>query len=305
VITSKPFRFGVFAPRFSSRKELQEFARGVEGDGWATLLTPDHLGLVSSFAPLVSAADATTTLRFGTLVINNDFHRAMRLAQEAATVDILTDGRLELGLGSGWSLPEYEILGLQYDKPIVRAKRLIESWGVIKTAWAGEPTLNFGGGPTPASPAPTQLPYPPLLVGGHGDTILRFAAQEANIIGFTGSTWTKGAMKQTGSSFEAISERIAFVRAQAGERFEDIELNVLVGNVTTEGDIEAKLAEAADAQSTTPEIIRDSPLYLIGSRAEVVDKLQRLREELGLSYITFFGFSRDAMTSIVGELAGQ
>jgi probable F420-dependent oxidoreductase len=303
--TSKPFRFGVFAPRFSTRSELQDFARGVEGDGWATLLTPDHLGLVSSFAPLISAADATTTLRFGTLVINNDFHRAVRLAQEAATVDILTEGRFELGLGSGWSLPEYEILGIAYDKPIVRARRLIESWDIIKRAWAGEPKLNFGGGALTASPGPTQTPHPPLLVGGHGDTILRFAAQEADIIGFTGSTWTKGAMQQTGAGFDAIAERVAFVRAEAGDRFEHIELNVLVGHVTIDGDTDAKLAELATAQSTTPEIIRDSPLYLVGSRAEVVDKLHRLRDELGLSYFTFFGFSRDVMTPIVAELAGQ
>jgi probable F420-dependent oxidoreductase len=305
VATPRSFRFGLFAPRFSSRTELQDFARGIESDGWSTLLTPEHLGLVSTFAPLVSAAAATTTLRFGTLVVNNDFHRPVSLAQEAATVDLLTDGRFELGLGSGWSKPEYEILEIGYDKPIVRARRLIESWDVIKKAWAGEPTLSFGGGPLAASPAPRQAPHPPLLVGGHGDTILRFAAAEADIVGFTGSTWSGNAMKLTGSSIEAIAERVAFVRDAAGARFEQLELNVLVGTVAIGDDVQGELEGAAEAQSTTTEVIRDSPLYLIGSRSQVVDKLLRLREEIGLSYFAFFGVAREALTPIVAELAGR
>lgn len=302
--TPKPFRFGVLAPRLTTRKDLQDFARGAEGDGWSTLLMADHLGLAASLPPLVSAADVTDTLRVGTLVINNDFHRPVRLAQEIATVDRLTDGRLEIGLGSGWSKPEYEILDIGYDKPIVRARRLIDAWGVMTKAWEGQPTLNFGG-EIPASPAPAQQPHPPLLVGGNGDTILRFAAEEADIVGFTGSTWTKGAMRQTGASFESIAERVAFVRDIAGDRFGQLELNVQLSNVTLEGDLEAALASAAAGQETTPDVIRDSPFYLIGSRSAVIEKIHRLREELGISYFVCFAWQREAMTSVVAELAGR
>lgn len=303
--TPKPFRFGLLAPRLTSRQDLQDFARGAEGDGWSTLLMADHLGLAASLPPLVSAADVTSTLRLGTLVLNNDFHRPVSLAQEIATVDRLTDGRLEIGLGSGWSKPEYEILDIAYDKPIVRARRLIDAWGVMTKAWEGQPTLSFGGGEIPASPAPAQRPHPPLLIGGHGDTILRFAAQEADIVGFTGSTWAKGAMRQTGASLEAVAERVAFVREAAGDRFEQIQLNVQISTVAVDGDVEAGLAEAAARQETTPEVIRDSPLHLIGSRSAVIEKLQRLREQLGLSYFACFAWQREAMTSVVGELAGS
>ena len=301
----KPFRFGVTAPRLTTRKDLQDFARAAEGDGWSTLLMADHLGLAACLPPLVSAADATTTLRFGTMVINNDFHRPLSLAQELATVDLLTDGRLEIGLGSGWNKPEYELLDIPYDKPVVRAQRLIDAWGVMTKAWEGQPTLTFGGRETPACPAPAQRPHPPLLVGGHGDTILRFAAQEADIVGFTGSTWTKGAMRFTGASLEAIAERVAFVREVAGDRFEQIELHVQVGTVIMEGDLDASLAEAAARVETTPEVIRDSPLWMIGSRSAIVEKIQRLREEIGLSYFDFFAWSREALTPVVAELAGR
>ncbi|MBO0748473.1 MAG: LLM class flavin-dependent oxidoreductase, partial [Acidimicrobiaceae bacterium] len=185
-----------------------------------------------------------------------------------------------------------------------RARRLTDAWGVMTKAWEGQPTLGFGGRESPASPAPLQRPHPPLLVGGHGDTILRFAAQEADIVGFTGSTWTRGAMHQTGASFEAIAERVAFVRDAAGDRFEQIELHVQVGTVVTDGDVDSALAEAAARHDTTPEVILDSPLHMIGSRAAIVDKIRRLREDLGLSYFDFFAWNREALTPVVAELAG-
>src|SRR6516162_9517172 len=121
---SRPFRFGINTTATGSRAEWQDRARRLEADGWSTLLVPDHLGGVSTFAPLVSAADVTSTLRVCSLVVNNDLFHPLRLAQEAATVDLLTDGRLELGLGSGWNEPEYQLLDLSYDPPVQRAARL-------------------------------------------------------------------------------------------------------------------------------------------------------------------------------------
>src|ERR1700756_2848533 len=126
------FRFGVNTTTIQSRATWQDRARRLEAEGWSTVLVPDHLGGVSPCAPLVSAADVTTDLRVGNLVVNNDFFHPVRLAQEAATVDLLTDGRLELGLGSGWNEPEYQLLGVGYDRPSVRAARLRQAVATLK-----------------------------------------------------------------------------------------------------------------------------------------------------------------------------
>lgn len=175
--------------------------------------------MADAFAPLVSAADVTSTLRLGTMVINNDFARPLRLAQEAATVDLLTDGRLELGIGSGWAKPEYDLLGIAYDRPRIRAARLADAISVMKRAWAGEVTISGARNDPAAVPRPLQLPQPPLLIGGHSDAVLRLAAQEAEIIGFTGVTWTGSGLGATGAGVEPFAERVGFVRSVAGDRF--------------------------------------------------------------------------------------
>lgn len=294
-------------PRYSSPAELHEFARGIEAEGFSTLLSPDHLGRPAALVSLVSAAAVTTTLRVGTMVLNNDFHHSVQLAQEVATVDALTAGRFDLGMGSGWMKPEYDILGIDYDRPIVRARHLRDAWEVMKQAWAGEPTFAFGGSVVPAAPAPAQQPRPPLLVGGRGDAILRFAAAEADIVGITAQTWNGTAMKMdnTGLSLEAYVERVDFVRKHAEARFDHIELNLPVSGVYIGNDVEKQVAEVAVAQSSTPEVVRESPLFLIGSKSAVVDKLQRVREELGFSYVSTMGQYREALIPIVAELAGR
>src|SRR5262249_41050439 len=162
--------------------------------------------------PLVLAADATEHLRVGTLVINNDFFHPLRLAQETATVDLLTDGRLELGLGTGWNRPEYELMGVGYDRPPIRTARLADALRIMKQAWAGDVTVDGRTSSEPAVPAPVQRPYPVLLIGGQGDATLTLAATEADIVGFTGLTWTGSALAPTGGSLKTLSERAAFVR---------------------------------------------------------------------------------------------
>ncbi len=303
----RPFRFGVnVVSPIGSRTAWQERARRIEGDGWSTLLVPDHLGLSSAFAPLVSAADVTTSLRVGTLVVNNDFHRPLRLAQEAATVDLLTDGRLELGLGSGWARPEYEVLGVTYDRPQARAHRLADAVRVMKQAWAGQPALDMGSDETsPAVPRPAQRPHPPLLIGGHGDTILTLAAEEADMIGFTGLTWQGDRLQPTGASVDAFAERVAFVRSRAGDRFDRLELNVLVQTATVGDQAGVAVERVASDLGAPADLVRSSPLTLLGSRREVVEKVLRLREELGLSYFVVFDTALDDMAPVIAELAGR
>jgi probable F420-dependent oxidoreductase len=302
----RPFRFGVNTTKIQSRTAWQERARRLEAEGWSTLLVPDHLGAVSTFVPLVSAADATTELRVGSLVINNDLFHPLRLAQEAATVDLLTDGRLELGIGSGWNQPEYELLEVAYDRPAERAARLRQAVATVKSAWAGEPRLpaTGGGEETRAVLGTVQRPHIPILIGGHGDQILTLAATEADIVGSTGLTWTGSSLAPTGAAVDALAERVRFVRDRAGDRFDSLELNILTQVVSIGGDTPATVMELAATLGTEPDLVRTTPLTLIGSVPEVVDKLVAIREQLGLSYVVVFDTAIDEMTPVVAQLAG-
>ncbi len=299
----RPFRFGVNTTRIDSRKAWQDRARRLEAEGWSTLLVPDHLGGVSTFAPLVSAAEVTTTLRLGSLVINNDLFHPLRLAQEASTVDLLTDGRLELGLGSGWNEPEYRLLEVPYDRPSERAARLARSIAAMKSAWGGDSKLPDGQ-ERAAVPSPVQRPHPPLLIGGHGDTVLSLAAAEADIVGLTGLTWTGSSLAPTGATVEALKERVEFVRGKAGARFEDLEINILTQVTKVGDDTTATVEELASTLGTEPDFVRSSPLTLIGTVDEVVDKLIANRETLGLSYVVVFDNAVEDMKPVVERLAG-
>jgi probable F420-dependent oxidoreductase len=302
----RPFRFGVNTTSIESRSIWQERARRLEAEGWSTLLVPDHLGGVSTFVPLVSAADVTTELRVGSLVINNDLFHPLRLAQEAATVDLLTDGRLELGLGSGWNQPEYEVLEISYDRPAQRSARLRDAVAAMKSAWAGEVRLAAADG-TEGGRAVldvVQRPHIPLLIGGHGDVVLTLAATEAAIVGFTGLTWTGSTLAPTGASVDALAERVRFVRDRAGDRFDELELNILTQLVSIGGDSQTTIAELASSLRTEPDLVRTTPLTLIGSVPEVVDKLVAIREELGISYVVVFDTAIDEMAPVVAQLAG-
>jgi probable F420-dependent oxidoreductase len=208
----------------------------------------------------------------------------------------------DLGLGSGWNKPEYELLELSYDRPALRAARLRDAVAAMNSAWAGETLL--AGGPdadsTRAVPKPVQRPHPPLLIGGHGDTVLGLAADEADI---TGLTWTGASLAPTGASTDALAERVTFVRDRAGARVGDLELNILTQGTSIGGDAEATLAGLASALGVEKELVRDSPLTLIGSVSEVVDKLVANRERLGISYVVVFDTAIDDMTPVVQRLA--
>lgn len=302
----RPFRFGVNTTRIESRASWQERARRLEAEGWSTLLVPDHLGGVSTFVPLVSAADVTTELRVGSLVINNDLFHPLRLAQEAATVDLLTDGRLELGLGSGWNEPEYQLLDVAYDRPAQRAAHLVQAVATMKSAWSGEsrlPGVEGADGERAVLEA-AQRPHIPLLIGGHGDQVLTLAATEADIVGLTGLTWTGSSLAPTGASVDNLAERVRFVRDRAGDRFEDLELNILTQVTSIGGDTQTTVMELASRLGTRPDLVRTTPLTLIGSVPEIVDKLVANREQLGISYVVIFDTAIDDMAPVVAQLAG-
>jgi probable F420-dependent oxidoreductase len=248
----KPFRFGVVVRRAGSRAEWVDKARKLEDLGYSVLTVPDHL--VDIFAPmpaLVCAAEATKSLRVGTTVLNNDFRHPVLMAREAATVDLLTDGRLELGLGAGHMKFEYDQAGLRFDSGGTRVERLAEAVAIVKDLLKGE-QVSFAGRHYRVTdhkiyPLPAQRPHPPILIGGSVPRLLSLAAKEADIVGLTGIMFRRGGAEPDVSDWKAavVDERVQLVREAAGDRFNRLELNVLVQRVIVTDDRRQAAAELA------------------------------------------------------------
>src|SRR2546429_3308983 len=259
----KPFRFGVNVRTAGSHAEWADKARKVERLGYSVLLVPDHLAeLLAPFPALAGAAAATTRLRVGTAVLNNDFRHPVLLAREAATLDVLSDGRLELGLGAGHMQSEYEQAGLTFDPGATRVERLEEAVVIVKRLPEGEP-VTFSGrhyrltGHT-IHPRPIQRPRPPVFIGGNAPRLLTVAAREADIVGLTGITFRRGGKEPDVSDFRGsvVDERVRLVREAAGDR--PLELNVLVQRVIVTDDrrkAAEELAVGRWAQLTPEEIL--------------------------------------------------
>ncbi|HUF93869.1 MAG TPA: LLM class F420-dependent oxidoreductase [Candidatus Limnocylindria bacterium] len=309
----KPFRFGVNVWGAGSRAEWVDKARRVEDLGYSTLTVPDHLGEFFSPMPaLISAADATSHLRVGTNVLNNDLRHPVLVAREAATVDLLTGGRLQLGLGAGHTKSEYDEVGLDYDAGATRVERLAEAVAIVKGLLAGESVTVAGRhyrvtGHTIHPPA-VQRPHPPLLIGGNGRRLLTLAAQHADIVGLSGITFRQGGTKAdvSGWTVAGVDERIRLVRAAAGTRYEHLELNALVQRVVIT-DQRRRAAEGLASRWTqlSPDDILQSPYVLVGTVDQLVDDLQARRQRWGISSCVIFEPYMEALAPVVARLAGR
>jgi len=309
---TRPFRFGVQASAARSGVEWAEQARRVEGLGYSTLFMPDHF-VDTPLAPMAAlpfAAAATTTLRVGMLVLGNDYKHPAVVAKEAATLDVLSGGRLEFGLGAGWMTADYEALGLQYDRPGVRIARLAEALAVVKGAWGDGPFDLAGEHYTITAydgmPKPAQRPRPPILVGGGGPKVLRLAGREADIVGINPmlAAGVIGAEAARDTIGDATARKIGWVREGAGARFDDIELQIryFVAAITDDA---RGLAEAmAPAFGVSPDEALASGAVLAGSVDEVCDTLSRRREEWGVSYLVFGDDQYEQFAPVVARLAG-
>jgi probable F420-dependent oxidoreductase len=308
----KPFRFGVNVGPSRSRAEWVEKARKLEALGYDSLTVPDHLAdLFAPMPALVSAAEATTTLRVGTNVLNNDFRHPVLVAREAATVDLLTEGRLILGLGAGHMQSEYDQAGLSFDTGGTRVERLAEAVAVIKGLLCGE-RVTFTGrhyrvaGHT-IHPLPVQRPHPPIAIGGNGRRLLTLAAREADIVGLSGITFRRGgtAPDLSGWKVSAVDERVQLVRATAGDRYPELELNVLVQQVLVVADRRRAVEELAGHRNQlSPDEMLESPYVLVGTADQIIDDLRARRERWGFSYFTIREPYIDATAPIVAQLAG-
>jgi probable F420-dependent oxidoreductase len=309
----KPFRFGINIRDASSRAEWQDKARKVEALGYSVLLVPDHLAAMLATIPAVmSAADATTRLRIGTNVLNNDLRHPVLLAREAATMDLLTDGRLELGLGAGYMRIEYDQAGLRFDRGGIRVERLAESVPIIKDLLGGAEVTFVGQHYRVTShkiyPLPVQRPRPPIIIGGNGPRLLALAAREADIVNLTGVTFTRGGttLDMSGWKVAGVDERLRVIRDAAGDRFGALELSAQIQRViVTDRPREA----AEELQKTWKQISVDeilaAPFVLIGTLDEMVEALRARRDRWGISYFVTFEPFLDALAPVVARLTGK
>jgi probable F420-dependent oxidoreductase len=289
----RPFRFGLQVANSPSLRAWQDTAKHAEAVGFDIVLVPDHVGeLLAPMVALTTMAEATTQLRVGTFVLNNDFRHPALLAREAATVDLLTDGRLELGLGAGHGAPEYAEIGLPFDGAAVRVARLHEAARLLRRLFDGDEVTFAGSYFRVEKHRLFPVRRPQLLIGGNGDRVLRIGAELADIVGFTGlgSTRPDGQRHETEWAPEQIDAKVAVVREAAGDRLGDLELNALVQYVEITTDRRASAARVAARLEVDPDELLATPYMLIGTVDEIVEQLHRSRERWGFSYFV----TRDA-----------
>jgi probable F420-dependent oxidoreductase len=306
-----PFRFGVQMSKPPAGQTWQEVARRVEGLGYSSLHLPDHFGdQLSPIPAMMSAAEATTTLRVGALVLDNDYRHPVVLAKDIATIDVLSGGRVELGIGAGWMLTDYREAGLAYDPPGVRVSRFEEALTVLKGLF-GPSTFSFEGEHYTITaldglPKPVQEGGPRLLIGGGGKRVLTIAGREADIVSVNPNlaSGAIGADTALDSLADRIDEKLGWLRAGAGDRFDDIEISTTLffAQVTDDG---ATLTEnVAGLFGVSPEEVAQTPIVAIGSADEIADALRARRERWGYSYIVVNAESWEAFAPVVEQLAG-
>jgi probable F420-dependent oxidoreductase len=271
-------------------------------------------------------AAATSRIRIATAVLNQDLRHPAVLAKELATLDVLSGGRAEIGLGAGWVRADYEQSGIAFEAASIRIGRLQETVDILKQSFA-EGACTFAGkyftitnlGTTPK---PVQPGGPPILIGGGGHKILTMAAQRADIIQVLGQAFgTEGAVVDDLSSFrfDAFEERVGWIAEAAGDRFEDIELSLMLVFVSITDDVERAATGFLDFLSATVsryggkigdvdvrlKTLIESPVVAIGSIDEICDKLQTMRDSLGVSYFIMpYGSTPTDLAPIVEKLTG-
>ena len=308
----RPFRFGVQASSAKTRAEWVDLALRTEGQGYSCLTMPDHYDEQMAPVPaLMTAANVTTTLRVGALVWDNDYKHPAVLAKELATMDVLSDGRLELGIGAGWMISDYEQMGMPYDTAKVRIDRFVEGIKVIKGAMAQGP-FSFSGEHYTitgynGTPKPVQSPCPPILIGGGGKRVLSIAAREADIIGInaTMSAGVVGPDAISTMTAAAVDEKVDIVRQAAGARLADIEMNVRAFLVNITDDAAGAAAGIAAMMGVEQKMVEETPFALVGPPSKLIEDLIARRDRWGFSYIIVGAEDIDSFAPVVSALNGK
>jgi probable F420-dependent oxidoreductase len=315
--TDRPIRFATQSGAAPSGQEWVDRAKRLEALGYGTLAMPDHMigGAWAAMPALAAAAAAATTLRVGTLVIDNDFRNPTVFARECATLDVLTNGRFELGIGAGWLDRDYQSTGIPFDRGRVRVARLAEAITLMKRLFTEE-QVTFAGEhynveKAECRPKTVQQPHPPFLIAGGGPDILALAGREANIVaivpsGITGS----GQIPPEKFGLETMRDQIGMVRDAAGERFGEIELSMFLDCTLTD-DREKTIVElagkvaAGERGKVDPDVVRNNAYRGIGTLREIRDHIVRLRDAIGITYFCLRGPDVESLGPIVGELTGR
>lgn len=307
--TQRPFRFGVVAAHVQSQADWVARVRTAEDLGYSTLLVVDHI--TTSLGPLVAlavAAQATTRIRLGTFVLCNDFRHPAFLAKELATLDLLSQGRFEFGLGAGYLPSDYQQAGVLQESAGVRLDRFEEAIALYKRLFQEE-TVNFQGkyytiNDARGLPAPMQKPFPPLYIGGGGKRVLTFAAREANIVGIAHKNSAHG-VDLANTTSEPTARKLAWMREAAGERFAQLELSVMAFRVVLTNQRDLVAQQIGGRFGLSAEQTLDSMQLLIGSVDQIAETLWQRRERFGISYIVVLEESLDAFAPVVALLAGR
>jgi probable F420-dependent oxidoreductase len=313
------FRFATTSFQ-STRSEVLNQARKAQSLGYDTFFMADHLfEALGPIPALMMVADQIAGMRVGTYVLCNDFHHPVIMAKDAATIDELSGGRLELGLGAGYVSMEYQMAGVSFDSGAVRFERLAEAVQITKLAFAGE-TFSFDGTHyqvhdyTPY-PRPVQRPRPPIMMGGGGRRLLSFAAAEADIVSVVPAVTSEGGVRATHLPLSSLKKKTALLREVAGSRADDLEINILIWDAVIGNDrraaatsyldeLEERLDFTRDGEVTVEDLL-DSPYLAFGTEEQIAEHLTRIREETGASYISVFPHLVEAFGPVVNRLAGS
>jgi probable F420-dependent oxidoreductase len=302
---TRPFRFAVIARWAGGGTRWHDFARRAEGLGYDTLLITDHMGPQLAPVPaMMAAADATTRLRVGSFVFANDYRNPVMLAKEIATVDALSAGRVEWGLGAGWAAPDYKQLGIPYDAPAVRVSRFEEAVRLIKRLLSEESVDHRGTYYTVSGarilPRPSQRPYPPLMIGGGAPRVLRIAAREADIVSFVPGFNARGRPRVDMLRMNTLVPRLERLHAERGDR--QLDINVWLMDAAVTDRPRSRIAAITSRLRWGANAMFNSPYFLYGSRSSLRDLLRERRERYGLNYISIPGAALDAFAPVIADL---
>jgi probable F420-dependent oxidoreductase len=292
-VVKRPFRFGLQVPGAATGAAFLDTARRAEASGFDVISMPDHIGnpMWSVWPGLAAIAAVTSTIRLCPFVIDNDFRNPAILAAEAATVDVISNGRVDLGLGAGWDPPDYTRSGIPFDPPGVRVNRLVESIAILKQLYAGGSVTFHGEHYTITDfellPKAIQQPHPPFLIGGGGKRMIGIAAREANIVSIIMQSHRAGGMNIADGTADSFDQKLGWLRDAAGDRINEIEINALIQRiVVTDHPAEHIERLASDFGMNSVQEAETSPLALIGSIDQIIETIEARRERWGISYLT-------------------
>jgi probable F420-dependent oxidoreductase len=308
---ARPFRFGVAVNNAPTRRSWRQLVRKIESLGASSVCVSDHFNdQLAPLPALAAAAEATTTLRLATHVLCNDFKHPVVHAKELATIDVLSAGRLEWGMGAGWFDPDYRTSGMAMDPPAVRVSRLIEAVGIIDGLFGPDEVTNHGAfyavDGLVGTPRPVQAPRPPSMIGGARRRILSFAAREADIVGIAPDPESRTLLGRPPllSVAAALDRQQSWIQAAAVARPEPPELQVVTMPLVTD-DVEGRVQQIAPSMGLEPDEVRASPYALVGSVDQMCEELERHRARWGLSYWVIPGASLDGFAPVIDRMTGR